>query len=335
MGRFRTVLALLGGVAVLAAPTVGGVPAAAADASDPAISVDGEEVSTRALVRELRTIAGNERYAEVLRKEDDEKLVPRKGTVNPIVAATWVNQRVNQLVVDREFQRLGLTVTPALRREAKRNVRTLFRGGRVFEAFPRWFRERLLERQARTEALEATFPATADPPEAELQDRFARTRPLCEGDKLVAQILVERKREMDEVVAALAAGAEYAALAREHSADPASAPNGGVFTCVGAPRYRASIPSIREAAEALPVGGVSEPIRLDGGYALVRVLPFTFENARPLLVEAWRADHPSPFGDFVREAVFASDLVVAERFATALRNRTTVGIVPRPSPVRL
>jgi hypothetical protein len=334
MPRFRTTHALLAGLVLTVACSDPGSGTERHDDA-PAIEVDGAEVSTRELVRELRILAANEAYARVLREEDDEELVPRKGTVNPIVAAAWVNQRVNQAVVDREFDRLGLELSPALRREARRNAIALVRGRKVFDSFPRAFRAKLLRRQARIEALEATFPATAEPTEPELAELYALTRQRCEGDKLLAQILVEDRADADGIADALATGADFATLARERSEEPVTAANGGVFACIGAPRFRASARSVQEAGRVLPIGTTSGVLRIDGGYAVIRALPFTPETARPLLIETWRSGHASPFGDFVRRAVFTGDIFVAERFATGVRNQTTLGIVPLRSPVRL
>jgi hypothetical protein len=341
MARLRTtpaLLALVTGVVLVVGCSdsgSGAQPAGDPPASEPAIVVDGDEVTTRELVRELRILADNEQYARVLREQDDEKLVPREGTINPIVAAAWVNQRVNQAVVDREFERRSLVVTPAQRREAKRNAAELVRGRKVFDAFPRPFRAKLLRRQERIEALEATFPATAEPTEAELAELLARTRQTCEGDKLLAQILVEDRADADAIADALATGADFATLARERSEEPVTAANGGVFACIGAPRFRGSARSVQDAARALPIGATSDVLRIDGGYALIRALPFTLDHARPLLVETWRSRYGSPFGDFVREAVLDASLAVDPRFATASRGREFVGIGPLATPVRL
>ncbi len=63
-----------------------------------AITVDSTKVSGGPLVRELRIIAANDRFAQVLKKQDDTKLVPKSGTVDPLVSQAWVNTRVNQAV---------------------------------------------------------------------------------------------------------------------------------------------------------------------------------------------------------------------------------------------
>jgi len=261
--------------------------------------------------------------------------VPEAGTISPTLSSTWVNQRVNQLVIDREFERWGLTITPEMRREAKANAATLFRGPKVFNAFPKRFRELVLARQERIEALEAQFPATAEATEAELAELFEQTKALCEGDKLVAQIVVETRAEADAVASELASGADFATLAAERSLDRGSAADGGVFTCVGSTRYAASAPAVREAVGRLSVGATSEPLKNQGTYAIVRILPFTMDTARPLLLQAWDNQHLSPFGDYVRDLVKAADIDIGKRFAVLVDGGPTVGIFSPDQPVRL
>jgi hypothetical protein len=335
MRPISTIAALLCGLGLVAGTTLrAGATLAAADGGSTAITVDSTTVLTPALVRELKIIAANEKLARVLEK-DDIKLVPRRGTIAPELAAAWVNTRVNQVVVDREFARRGLSVTPTARRMAKKNAAKLFRGKAVFDAFPRSFRQSVLARQERIDALAATFPKTAEPTQADIDQLFAQTRLLCRDEKLVAQILVETRHEANALTAALAQGADFATLARERSADTSSAVNGGIFTCVGAPRFWATEPAVQKVVQNLPIGGTSGPVPSQGGYTVLRILPFTFDDARSLLEQSWRAEHVSPFSDFVKAQLLAARIRVAKRFASVQRNPSAVGIAPLSSPVSL
>lgn len=332
MGRLGGVVALAG--VVLFAACSGGASESRSTPTGDAITVNGTTISAAELVAELAIIAGNEALDDAL-DDDDIVLVPRAGTISPTLSSTWVTQRVNQLLIDQEFERRSLTITPELQREAEANAATLFRGPKVFNQFPKAFRDLVIERQVRIEALEAEFPATGEATEAELVELLDETRALCEGDKLVAQIVVETKAEADAVAAELGAGADFATLAEARSLDGTSAPNGGVFTCVGSTRYAASEPAVRDAVERLPIGATSPPLESQDSYTIVRILPFTLETARPLLLDAWDAEHLSPFGDFVRELLDAADLEIKDRFAALLDAGETVGIFPPERPVQL
>ncbi len=71
-------------------------------------------------------------------------------------------------------------------------------------------------------------------------------------------------------------GEDFAAVAREHSADPGSRPLGGDLG--SAPRGN-FVPSIDDAVWSLPIGEVSEPIQSQFGWHLVQVLSRDQDNA--------------------------------------------------------
>src|SRR5262245_32030805 len=86
-----------------------------------AITVGATKVSAADFVRDLRVIAANRELAKVLKKQDETDLVPKPGTVDPLLAQAWVNSTVNSVLIGREFERRGLEVTAADRRKAQRN----------------------------------------------------------------------------------------------------------------------------------------------------------------------------------------------------------------------
>ncbi|MGI9336990.1 MAG: peptidyl-prolyl cis-trans isomerase [Gammaproteobacteria bacterium] len=122
-------------------------------------------------------------------------------------------------------------------------------------------------------------------------DAFAKTRVTVNDDDIAAAYedyraeLAQRRRQKvshiyiadesedgyakAEALAARAAdGESFAGLAKEHSDDAGTAPNGGAFGFV-AP---GDLPEEMDAALAkLPVGGVSEPVEVDGGFSILRL----------------------------------------------------------------
>jgi len=63
------------------------------------------------------------------------------------------------------------------------------------------------------------------------------------------------------------AGGDFAALAQQYSTDPGSAANGG---SLGWSPTRAYVPEFKDAADALAVGEVSEPVQSDFGWHIIR-----------------------------------------------------------------
>ena len=89
--------------------------------------------------------------------------------------------------------------------------------------------------------------------------QFANAEPLQEYN--ASHILVETEAEAQALVAELAAGADFAELAREHSTGP-SGPSGGQLGWFGPGRM---VPEFETAVVGLEVGGVSAPVQTQFG----------------------------------------------------------------------
>jgi peptidyl-prolyl cis-trans isomerase C len=99
-------------------------------------------------------------------------------------------------------------------------------------------------------------------------------------------ILVKTEAEADNIIAQLAKGADFAALAKKYSNDPNAKSGGdlGYFT------HDQMVPAFADAAFALPVGGVTKkPVKTEFGWHVIKVEdrrkrpPPNFAEARPQL----------------------------------------------------
>jgi parvulin-like peptidyl-prolyl isomerase len=104
----------------------------------------------------------------------------------------------------------------------------------------------------------------------------------------VAHILVETKKEAQDLYAQLQDGADFAALAKEHSTDTASAENGGELT----DERGSFVPEFEEVAFALDTGAVGEPVKSEFGWHIIKALEDTtpaettsFEDAKDSIEE--------------------------------------------------
>lgn len=95
-----------------------------------------------------------------------------------------------------------------------------------------------------------------------------------------AHILLETEEEAQEVIDALAEGADFAELAAERSIGP-SGPNGGALGWFGAGQM---VPDFEAAVMALEVGEVSAPVQTQFGWHVV-LLNERRQMAAPLLEE--------------------------------------------------
>lgn len=93
-----------------------------------------------------------------------------------------------------------------------------------------------------------------------------------------SHILVETKEEAAALVAALADGADFAALARDKSTGP-SGPNGGQLGWFGTGQM---VPEFEQAVAAMAVETVSEPVQTQFGWHVIRLNESRIKSAPAL-----------------------------------------------------
>jgi hypothetical protein len=269
---------LLGAPALLVALALGASGCAGVRAA--ALTVDGHRVSQSSVDRELRAIADN----KALR-------VPKgDGTLSSDITARWMTVLVQQQVVNREVERRHIKVTDADRRVARSDVESLFGGAPVLDAFPKWFRDRVLERATRRAALLRSL--LRPPTDADVRNEYERqvgdVNSQCQSRRFVARIVVKTRDEADAVAAQLAAGADFATLARQRSIDKGSAELGGELGCLDTARLD---PPVAQVVQALPNGTVSAPIETQSGWNLLVVRDtIPFESVKDALRSALERD---------------------------------------------
>ena len=207
-----------------------------------ALRLDGEDVSLAAVLKTLK-ISGN---------------------------LGFFNDAVTELLVERGAKAEGLSVTDEELQEA---ADTLRKGAGLFKAEDthRWLenrkwsvedfetglerrllRQKLLEKIATREKIDGHF--------AEHRDQYDRA--------VLAHIVVPEKERAEELRSRIGDGADFTALAREHSVDQGSGALGGELGTV----YRGSLQSdVARAIFAAREGDVVGPIHTQEGHHLFQV----------------------------------------------------------------
>jgi len=133
-----------------------------------------------------------------------------------------------------------------------------------------------------------------DASEEELQELYRQQIGNLAEQRRAAHILIEvdgtsdaeAKAQLEEIAAQLAAGGDFATLAKEHSDDPGSANEGGDLGYAGPGVYD---PAFEDALYALKEGQVSAPVRSEFGWHLIKLLGVqspevpSFESMKPEL----------------------------------------------------
>ncbi|MFC0473695.1 peptidylprolyl isomerase [Halalkalibacter kiskunsagensis] len=89
------------------------------------------------------------------------------------------------------------------------------------------------------------------------------------GEQIRAShILVEDEETAAEVLEKIEAGEDFAELAKEYSTDPGSGARGGDLDFFGEGKM---VPPFEEAAFALEIGEISEPVESDFGFHIIKV----------------------------------------------------------------
>ncbi|MCB1476918.1 MAG: peptidylprolyl isomerase [Rhodobiaceae bacterium] len=103
-----------------------------------------------------------------------------------------------------------------------------------------------------------------------------------------SHILVETEDEAKDIRKQLAGGADFAELAKEKSKDPGSGPDGGDL---GFFTKDSMVPEFAEAAFALEPGAISEPVKSQFGWHIIKVeekrekAPPSFDEVKMQIVE--------------------------------------------------
>ncbi|WP_203364141.1 peptidylprolyl isomerase [Bacillus sp. REN10] len=87
----------------------------------------------------------------------------------------------------------------------------------------------------------------------------------------VSHILVEDEKKAKDIKAQLDKGAKFEKLAEEHSEDPGSAANGGSVGWIDNQTRQQFAPEFAAALPKLKVGQISEPVKTDFGYHIIKI----------------------------------------------------------------
>ncbi len=165
--------------------------------------------------------------------------------------------------------------------------------------------------ELRLDAIEAQVPVTAEALQAYYQKNQARYRQI--ETRHAHHILIAVSDPKDpkadaaalakarEVLAQLKAGKDFGALAKQYSNDPASAAQGGDLGWAARTAY---VPAFADALFSMQTGQVSEPVKTEFGYHIIRldeVRPETvkgFDEVRAQVETEYRHDQAAAtFGD--------------------------------------
>lgn len=173
-----------------------------------------------------------------------------------------------------------------------------------------------IEQQVLNEELVAYFSETIEVSEEEIEAQF-NIEQQSRSEVCASHILLEDEETANEVLAlALADGADFAALAVEHSTDPAG-PNGGVLGCASPATY---VPEFGIATLEAELNVPYGPVQSQFGYHIIlvtaREIP-VLEDIREELAETVRVGAANgAVTDWFVDLVNGAEVTIAPEYGT-------------------
>ena len=261
-----------------------------------------------------------------------------KKTVDPRLAAGWLTAVIYDKLITSEFDRRKLTITPADTELARNQLETQFGSAEVADAFPKWFRQRLLDRNSRAVAVRAALSGV-DFSEGSLRKYFEEHKGEF-GENCLSHILVRNQADATALLARLRNGEDFATLAKAVSIDTGSGAKGGDLGCNPKGAF---VPEFDEAASSLPVGELSDPVRTQYGFHVLLVKErkdATFESVQEQVRAALNSESQAAFRQFLAQAVTTAKVKVDKRYgtfeapATGQAPEVVPPVVPKPNSQR-
>jgi|tagenome__1003787_1003787.scaffolds.fasta_scaffold20984429_4 parvulin-like peptidyl-prolyl isomerase len=247
---------------------------------------DGEtktaSVTRAELLSEVTKLVKNKPFATWFKQ--NKFTVDSDVSADTAISAVWLSQLIHQQAIDQLVKSRGVKVTREFEDQAKQDAVNLFPAADIFPAFDKKFQTVLADRQARTEALLASYTDTSDSAAQKYfdahKDAFA-----CASGRDVAHILVKTEAEAQAIIDQLKGGASFATLAQQKSTDTGSAPQGGSLGCLQAGAF---VPEFQTAAETAPFDTPTGPVKSQFGYHVILVThpATTFEASRAAVQQA-------------------------------------------------
>jgi len=277
---------------------------------------DHEEHVTRAdLISEVRKIVDDKPFADYLKQQGFA--LNGDLTAGSDIAAIWLGTLIQQEAYDALFDARSLKVAPAQVSAATANMPRAFPAN-SFAAFPAKFRAELIDREARREALIASYVNTSEAAGKRYfeqhQSQFA-----CASGRDVSHILVASRAAAEQILTQLRNGADFAALAKEKSTDTGSGAQGGALGCLMPNGF---VAPFQAAAESAPFGTPVGPVHSQYGYHVILVTHATpsYEASRAQVQQALQQQGQVAYQTALAKLLKAFDVHIDPRFGAWINN---------------
>jgi parvulin-like peptidyl-prolyl isomerase len=187
-------------------------------------------------------------------------------------ARGWLNQVITWTAAEDLLEEAGLEPT----QQSIDDIRAQISSNPTAQDLVQDMQDDVVRGAASVESLSQIPAPTAEELEAKYNDRPASTGALC-----VSHILVDTQAEAEDVLAELAAGADFAELAGQRSTEPNAAETGGALAandgnpCQSVGTFQTSFDrDFTAGALAATAGEPTGPVQTQFGYHVILARPF-------------------------------------------------------------
>jgi hypothetical protein len=268
-------------------------------------------ISRDRLLSEVRNIINNKPFAKLLKEQKFE--VSPDVRADARITAIWLSQLIQGQAIEALVDSRHVKVSPAIRSHAATNVVKAFPSPDIFPAFDAKFRATLTDRQARTEALLASYVDTSDAAGA-AYFRAHESQFGCPSGREVAHILVATRAAAQGILDQLRAGGSFAELAQQ-STDPSGA-QGGRLGCLTPNKF---VAAFQQAADAAPLGTPVGPVQTQYGYHVIlatKAVAPSYASARTQVLQAMQQEGTQNAATAIRALMKRFSVHLDRRFGT-------------------
>jgi parvulin-like peptidyl-prolyl isomerase len=294
--------------------------------NQPALILEGQKISQKEFARLYENLVAQYQRVYAQYGQDFSKLLQGPAGIERRLQlqSRVIDDLLRKRLIAQEIERRRIVISPTdiddrteieFERILRQNNLTeeqaaqiLQRQGRTLESFKRELRQ-AVELHLQTERLRDLVVGPIEPTDQELSAYLEEHREDYDTPEEVhaRHILIrvpegaseaeiaQAKKQIEDIKKELENGADFAELAKKYSQDPGSAPNGGDL---GFFRRGQMVREFEDAAFSLEPGQISDPVRTQFGFHLIKV-----EEKKP-------AQHPELAQ--IRERVL-KDYIAAER----------------------
>ena len=290
-----------------------------------AASINGTDISVEDLNRDVGGFAQSEDFRSALAEQG--VTLKRGDRVPTSFAAQWLQSMIQSEAIAQIAKKRGVTATAEEKAAAKAQLSATGASGDAFKQLPAGLRRRIVNTSALQGALRSALPQPSN--DAAAAQAFETLRADCTSNALVGHILVATPEAAQQVVDQLEQGITFAAVSTALSTDTGAKAQDGLLMCIGSSQWPQIDETFRAAAEATPVGEISEPVQTEFGVHVIEVLEFNQENARALVAAGARP--PDPLAEIVGAYIRKAKITVNPRYGTLKKSDGGFSIEP-PTP---